>query len=44
MFLRDLRISVKLYLLVACFLGGFVIFGLFAKNTLDTFEDPGTHL
>jgi methyl-accepting chemotaxis protein len=40
-YLKNARMSVKLYLLLICFVVGFVVFGLVAKNTLDTLRIQG---
>jgi methyl-accepting chemotaxis protein len=39
--LRDMRISMKLYIVVGCFIVGFVVFSLLAKSTLDTVKIHG---
>jgi methyl-accepting chemotaxis protein len=39
--LRDIRISMKLYIVVGCFVAGFLVFGLLAKSTLDTVKIHG---
>jgi methyl-accepting chemotaxis protein len=40
-FLQGMKLSRKLYLLVACFVAGFLIFSLVFKNTLDTLKIQG---
>lgn len=38
---RDIRISMKLYMVVGCFIVGFVVFSIFALNTLNTVKIHG---
>jgi methyl-accepting chemotaxis protein len=40
-FLRDARVSLKLYLLVGCFVAGFAAFALLARDTLETLRIQG---
>jgi methyl-accepting chemotaxis protein len=40
-YLKNLKLSQKLYLLVLCFIAGFAVFGLVFKNTLDTLKING---
>jgi methyl-accepting chemotaxis protein len=40
-FLRNARVSTKLYLLVGCFVAGFAGFAILAKDTLDTLRIQG---
>jgi methyl-accepting chemotaxis protein len=39
--LKDVRISRKLYIVVGCFVVGFIVFGWLAKSTLDTVKIHG---
>jgi methyl-accepting chemotaxis protein len=38
---KDVRVSMKLYIIVGCFIVGFAVFGLLAKSTLDTVKIHG---
>jgi methyl-accepting chemotaxis protein len=40
-FLGNARVSLKLYLLVGCFVAGFTAFGLLARDTLETLRIQG---
>ena len=39
--MKHLKISTKLFLLLFCFIAGFLVFGVFAKHTLDTLRING---
>jgi methyl-accepting chemotaxis protein len=39
--MKNLKVSTKLYLLLACFIAGFAVFGCFAKYTLNTLQVNG---